>query len=57
MDLAQTVAYTQGRLDGLSGTVRFDLDDSLRLELKQLSELLSSALDKADETSEQRVVS
>ena len=34
--------YCVGRLEGLSGTVRYDINDELRAELKEIAERLSS---------------
>ena len=35
-----TIAYAIGRLEGLAGSVRYELDDELRNELKQIANLL-----------------
>ena len=42
MTTEQTVQFVAGRLAGLSGTDRYRIDDALRLELKELSELLEN---------------
>ena len=36
----QTVQFVAGRLAGLSGTDRYDIEEALRLELKELSDIL-----------------
>ena len=38
----QSVNYLRGRLDGLSGTVRYDLSPNLRRELKDLATFTES---------------
>ncbi len=35
-----TIAYAIGRLEGLAGSVRYELPDELRDELKQIANLL-----------------
>ena len=40
MTTEQTVQFVAGRLAGLSGTDRYDIEEALRLELRELSKIL-----------------
>ena len=37
-----TISHIIGRLEGLSGTTRYDLDEACRLELKELAQILKN---------------
>ena len=39
-DQRYNLSYAIGRLDGLSGTVRYKISDALRKELREISALL-----------------
>lgn len=40
----RAAAYAAGRVHGLAGTVRYELPDELRAELRHIAEILEKAL-------------
>ena len=48
----ELMSYVSGRLYGLGGTVRYDIADELRLELKGLAQRLARQEPQQPETSD-----
>ena len=42
MSTEQLLEYLTGRLQGLSGTARYELPDALREELREIAELIQA---------------
>ena len=43
MKVEVLLEYVQGKIQGLAGTVRYDLPEKLRQELKELAEVIEKA--------------